>query len=606
MKCYYEVLGVARDTNEEDIKKAYRKLALQWHPDKNPDNSEEAKEKFQLVQQAYEVLGDPHERAWYDKHRESIIRGAAGNNYKDESIDLFQYFTSSCFSGFGDDDKGFYSIYREVFNKIASEDADFDSDLDSDVEIPSFGRSDSSFDEVVNPFYSYWQDYSTKKSYAWLNTYDIREAPNRKVARLMEKDNKKVRSLAKKERNDEVRALVLFVKKRDKRVQAHALLVKEKKDNNLKKSEYRRQEKIKERKKEIANHQESEWSKYSNLEKELADIENNLAAEFGDVSEEDKSCDDEETQDFLEKPSSLYCVACNKIFKTTKAFQNHENSKKHKENLTLLKESDFCFENEDVDSNSVSSEDSSDPILDKISQCSLHSDEDSNFDQDNLNSSCDQATSVSEEKVKQETISNQLTATDSAEKYCNLVTSIGDEEHLKTGTVSGDCIDFVGQSKRQKKKMVQKKLLIEKTKSSSQESTITTDTLEGEEDLDAKCSLKSKKTKRKNNVNSTQTQKENSVDENGSDISCPPGSVVGPYKDKVKPFNSVGESKKDYIPSTLCNTCSAIFPSKNKLFEHLKTTGHALAKTGSEVDKHFGKSGLKNHPSKSKKKHFKS
>lgn len=64
MKCYYEVLGIARDANDDELKKAYRKLALKWHPDKNVDNEEVAKENFQLVQQAYEVLIDPHERAW--------------------------------------------------------------------------------------------------------------------------------------------------------------------------------------------------------------------------------------------------------------------------------------------------------------------------------------------------------------------------------------------------------------------------------------------------------------------------------------------------------------------------------------------------------------
>lgn len=64
MKCHYEVLSVAKEASSSEIKKAYRKLALQWHPDKNLDNLQEAKEQFQLVQNAYEVLSDPQERAW--------------------------------------------------------------------------------------------------------------------------------------------------------------------------------------------------------------------------------------------------------------------------------------------------------------------------------------------------------------------------------------------------------------------------------------------------------------------------------------------------------------------------------------------------------------
>lgn len=64
MRCYYEVLGVARDVSEIDLKKAYRRLALQYHPDKNPDNIEECTRIFNDIQQAYEVLSDPQERAW--------------------------------------------------------------------------------------------------------------------------------------------------------------------------------------------------------------------------------------------------------------------------------------------------------------------------------------------------------------------------------------------------------------------------------------------------------------------------------------------------------------------------------------------------------------
>lgn len=63
---YYEVLGVSRDAGEEEIKKAYRKLALQYHPDRNPGNKE-AEEKFKEISEAYSVLSDPQKRAQYDQ-----------------------------------------------------------------------------------------------------------------------------------------------------------------------------------------------------------------------------------------------------------------------------------------------------------------------------------------------------------------------------------------------------------------------------------------------------------------------------------------------------------------------------------------------------------
>ena len=72
---------------------------------------------------------------------------------------------------------------------------------------------------MVAPFYAFWEGYRTAKSFVWSEQWDTREAPNRRVRRAMEDENKKLRDAAKKERNEEIRTVVGFVKKRDKRVQ---------------------------------------------------------------------------------------------------------------------------------------------------------------------------------------------------------------------------------------------------------------------------------------------------------------------------------------------------------------------------------------------------
>ena len=72
---YYQVLGVARDASVEDIKKAYRKLAIKYHPDKNPGDKA-AEEKFKELGEAYEVLSDQQKRATYDQYGPRGIHGA--------------------------------------------------------------------------------------------------------------------------------------------------------------------------------------------------------------------------------------------------------------------------------------------------------------------------------------------------------------------------------------------------------------------------------------------------------------------------------------------------------------------------------------------------
>lgn len=102
---YYEILGVSRGSDKEGIKKAYRKMALKYHPDRNPDDKE-AEEMFKRVNEAYEVLSDESKRQIYDKYgkeglQNSGFSGFSGRDFSDIFGDLGSIFESAFGGGFG-------------------------------------------------------------------------------------------------------------------------------------------------------------------------------------------------------------------------------------------------------------------------------------------------------------------------------------------------------------------------------------------------------------------------------------------------------------------------------------------------------------------------
>jgi DnaJ family protein A protein 5 len=574
MTCYYEILGVKKDVSDEELKKSYRKLALKWHPDKNPDNVAEAKEQFQLVQQAYDVLSDPHERSWYDSHRESILRGA-GSDYKDDSLDVFHYFTTSCFKGYGDDEKGFYAVYSEVFNKLAAEDSEYMADEGSDFEIPSFGSSKSSYEDVVHPFYAYWQSYSTKKSYAWLDPYDIRDAPNRRMVRAVEKENKKVRDKARKQRNEEVRNLVAFVRKRDKRVQAYAKLLEERAAENAKKIEEKRKQHIKERQEAIKNYKESDWTKFSNIEEELKVIEANLVAEFGDSDVSSCGESGSDREETLDTASNLHCIACNKVFKTERAFSNHENSKKHKENVDILKAS----------------------VLDEEEELAVlrmkQKDEASFYDNleiTALNGLSSDSDICSEGELEESKRVERLTKKKNKKQNRNRIVSI-----CNVTDDSASVSDFQmssGWSKKQRKKQQQMTMKAQQNtpgndseENEAKGNSVSIAARQEDEGFDITTEkVKGKKTKdiRKPEVDISKEDQVNNRNESVDGLKVD-GKIDNVHlknkrakemKKKGKKDGCYGDSVRDL--NHCCVTCSSEFPSKNKLFGHLEKTGHSV------------------------------
>lgn len=104
-KDYYKVLGVSKDAGQADIKKAYRKIAVKYHPDKNKGDKQ-AEEKFKEATEAYDVLGNPEKRKKYDMYGSEAF---SGGNYSYQNIDPSQF--QDIFEGMG----GFSSIFENLF-----------------------------------------------------------------------------------------------------------------------------------------------------------------------------------------------------------------------------------------------------------------------------------------------------------------------------------------------------------------------------------------------------------------------------------------------------------------------------------------------------------
>lgn len=177
---------------------------------------EEATQLFTGIQAAYEVLSDPQERAWYDSHREQILGGyhddgSTGAPHPDsvttseDILELIFMFTTKI--TYDESVPGnFYAVLGEAFKKIADEEIAAAERANEDpVYYPDFGNSKSTHEDWVKQFYTVWGGFWTQKSFSWCDVYRYQDAPDRRIKRIMEKENKKMRDSAIKEYNDTVR-----------------------------------------------------------------------------------------------------------------------------------------------------------------------------------------------------------------------------------------------------------------------------------------------------------------------------------------------------------------------------------------------------------------
>jgi DnaJ family protein A protein 5 len=346
---YYELLGVARTATDDEIKKGYRRKALELHPDRNYGDVERTTALFADVSTAYEVLSDPQERAWYDAHEADILRGGDGGGGGDGG-DHYEYnmkvttaedisrmmgkFRSNI--DFTDSPTGFFGFVRETFEQLAREEeraADYEGVQVKDY--PSFGHHDDTYESggVVRNFYNVWAGFATVKSFASLDMYRTADAPDRRVRRLMEKENQKLREKGVRDFNAAVQTLVAFVRKRDPRYTP-----------NLQTEEQKAKAQREARK------QQQERARAANAAK-IQD-EADVVPEWAQVQDPEELL--EESDEEVEE-EHFECVACRKTFKSERQWEAHEKSKKHQKAIYALKkkmqkDNDFLNLDEDVTS----------------------------------------------------------------------------------------------------------------------------------------------------------------------------------------------------------------------------------------------------------------
>lgn len=213
---------------------------------------------------------------------------------------------------------GFFGILNAFFDQLAMEETSAAewSGAES-LDYPAFGRAADDYDTVAKPFYRVWSGFATKKSFSWRDKYRLSDAPDRRVRRLMEKENKKFREEGIREFNDAVQSLVAFVRKRDPRyipnTQSEAerqAILRSSAATQAARSRQAHQEKV-------AAFSVPEWAQSRDEGDQVVD-------EFSESEEESEV-------------EEIECVVCNKTFKSENQFAAHEKSKKHTKAVQQLR-----------------------------------------------------------------------------------------------------------------------------------------------------------------------------------------------------------------------------------------------------------------------------
>lgn len=472
-------------------------------------------------------------------------------------MDVFPYFTVSCYKGFGDDPGGFYAVYSELFKQLATEDIEFMESPEEFEKIPKFGTSTSNYEEVVGPFYAYWQSYCTKKTYAWLCPHNVHEYRDRRILREIEKETKKIAQKAKKERNDEIRALVAFVRKRDKRVLEYKRVLEEKAEQNRVKQQMHRLQQLKRNQEEAEAMRKNTKSLFNanDHEEQLRQMEQAYGSDSSDESDEDENGEEvEEEEEAVEGETrgddlecdtkgfaavddeellyvdDLYCVACNKAFKNYSSYDNHESSKKHRDNIDRLKKKLQAEEK-------IYEETQQEPEEDSNEELPIETD---GSDQEAVE------VSLPKQKIGKKGKRNknkvQQTHVDVDEEDATEIEKLADVRIGHTSDNDDSWADDGKKGKKGKNRKSQPKGKAEKSEKVAVESIpVVEENTTDEDERPAKKESKSKAKKVVKEVRTAPADMDPSID-----------------------------------ISHTCVTCTSTFDSKNKLFDHLKKTKHGV------------------------------
>ena len=535
---YYELLGVEETATADELKKAYRKAAMKWHPDRNHGNAEEATRVFQLIEHAYSILSDDHERAWYDGHR-NLVQDDDGT-IKATKVDIMGLFHACAYIGFKEGPRGFYTVFRKAFATLAEEEK---------ADAPGFGNEDSPWEEV-SKFYDYWMCFTTKRSFAFTEKYHLNAAPNSVYRRAMKQENEKVKKKAEQEFVASVRELAQYVRKRDPRVARHAQEMEMAKEARRAAEEQKRLERNRKVLEELEQfHQEVEMK-----EEDLVYVR-----QFDEQNEEDAD--------------KWNCPFCKTKIRNESAFRQHCKTKKHKKNVSnekrLFMQDPNKYEHTAfnfvlLDMNELEIE-----KMTGIQNFDL-----STFDEDQAETNTEPAKEEEEEeekedveeKPKKQPMSKKEKRRQQKKKMQAMKAK--EEEVEKDEEVQGFVLSDDEDDERLAKmqnstahlsKKEKRRLMIQEEKEKRQAQ------------LKAQAEAKKQMKQEKN-------EQRNKKGKGGEEPAAAEASPDAPQDDGKPKRMFAPKGMKNPPPGQfMCRKCRELFPSKRKLFAHLEATNHATA-----------------------------